>query len=58
MTDPFGERYGEEKVTELLRNLHKVNQSEIPESINIEIKKWIGESYLADDITLVDLRFT
>ena len=57
MTDPFGERYGDEKVVEYLRNLHKVAPSEIPGSVTAEVDKWIGESHLADDITLVDIRF-
>ncbi len=58
MTDPFGERYGDERVTELLQNIHKVPSSEVNDILSGEIDKWIGESHLADDITLVDIRFT
>jgi len=58
MTDPFGERYGDNRVTELLQNIHKVPTSEITTILSGEIDKWIGESHLADDITLVDIRFT
>ncbi|HCM27458.1 MAG: stage II sporulation protein E [Treponema sp. GWB1_62_6] len=57
MTDPFGERYGEERTIEYLRTLHKSSQADIPGLVGTEVDKWIGESHLADDITLVDLRF-
>lgn len=57
MTDPFGERYGEDRATEYLRNLHKVPQGELTGNLDAEIDRWIGESHLADDITLVDIRF-
>lgn len=57
MTDPFGERYGEERTVEFLRNLHKAPATEIHGLLTSEVERWIGESHLADDITLVDLRF-
>ncbi len=57
MRDSFGEQYGEDKTVEFLRLLHTVPTTEYTERIDTEINKWIGESYLADDITLVDIRF-
>lgn len=57
MTDPFGERYGEEKTIELLRDFHKTPLSEVSQRLDEEVNRWIGESHLADDITLVDIRF-
>ena len=57
MTDPFGERYGEEKTIELLRDVHKTPLSEVSQKLDEEVNRWIGESHLADDITLVDIRF-
>jgi sigma-B regulation protein RsbU (phosphoserine phosphatase) len=57
MTNPWGERYGEERCQEFLRTLYKERQSSIPKLVDAEVTRWIGESSLADDITLVDLRF-
>jgi sigma-B regulation protein RsbU (phosphoserine phosphatase) len=57
MADIFGERYGEEKTGELLKNLHGVSHKDITKTLNNEISAWIGEASLADDITLVDIRF-
>lgn len=58
MADPFGERYGEDRTVELLKTSHKESIEALPGFLEAEINKWIGESNLADDITLVDIRFT
>jgi len=57
MTNPFGERYGDDKTTTFLQKAHTVPHKELIPLLNEEIDKWIGEAHLADDITLVDIRF-
>jgi sigma-B regulation protein RsbU (phosphoserine phosphatase) len=57
MADVFGERYGEERTAEFIKNLHAVPQKELAKTLDAEINQWIGEASLADDITLVDIRF-
>lgn len=57
MMDIYGERYGEEQATKLIKDLHSVPQAEIQTIIAKEITNWIGTASLADDITLMDIRF-
>jgi sigma-B regulation protein RsbU (phosphoserine phosphatase) len=57
MSDIFGERYGEEKTANLLKTFHTIPQEAMPRELEREINRWIGEASLADDITLVDMRF-
>lgn len=57
MADPLGERYGEERTTALLRALYKLPQSGLEKAVDAEVDRWIGEAHLADDVTLVDIRF-
>jgi sigma-B regulation protein RsbU (phosphoserine phosphatase) len=57
MTTISGERYGEEKTTELLKRFHRIPQQHIRKSLESEIASWIGGASLADDVTLVDMRF-
>jgi sigma-B regulation protein RsbU (phosphoserine phosphatase) len=57
MTTIHGERYGEERTNELLKKLHPVEQRHIRQNLESEIAAWIGEASLADDVTLVDMRF-
>jgi sigma-B regulation protein RsbU (phosphoserine phosphatase) len=57
MSDIFGERYGEERTDKLLKFFHTISQREIPKNIDTTVDRWIGEASLADDITLVDIRF-
>jgi sigma-B regulation protein RsbU (phosphoserine phosphatase) len=57
MTNISGKRYGEERTDELLKKLHRINQRHIRQSLESEIAAWIGEASLADDVTLVDMRF-
>ncbi|MDR2029425.1 MAG: serine/threonine-protein phosphatase [Treponema sp.] len=57
MADIFGERYGEEKTVKLIKLFHTLPQNGIPKDMDKEIRRWIGEASLADDITLVDMRF-
>jgi sigma-B regulation protein RsbU (phosphoserine phosphatase) len=58
MTTIRGERYGEEKTNELLKKFHRIPQRHIQKNLESEIAAWIGAASLADDITLVDMRFT
>jgi sigma-B regulation protein RsbU (phosphoserine phosphatase) len=58
MTNISGERYGEEKTNELLKQFHRIPQRLIRQSLEKKIAEWIGEASLADDVTLVDMRFT
>ncbi|MDR1374700.1 MAG: serine/threonine-protein phosphatase [Treponema sp.] len=58
MANIFGERYGEERTGELLKDLHGAARKDIIKTIDTTITAWIGEASLADDITLVDIRFT
>jgi sigma-B regulation protein RsbU (phosphoserine phosphatase) len=53
-----GERYGEDRTNELLKKLHRIDQRHIRQNLESEIAAWIGEASLADDVTLVDMRFT
>jgi sigma-B regulation protein RsbU (phosphoserine phosphatase) len=57
MMNIYGERYGEEQTTTLVKNLHSVPQKNIAKVISREISSWIGTASLADDVTVVDIRF-
>jgi sigma-B regulation protein RsbU (phosphoserine phosphatase) len=71
MTNSRRERYGEEKTFALLKKLHGLPQSEIRRILETEIAAWTGAApdvqgavpelqgaaSLADDVTLVDMRF-
>jgi sigma-B regulation protein RsbU (phosphoserine phosphatase) len=57
MATIHGERYGEEKTFELLKRYHGVPQQNIRKLLEKEIAAWIGKASLADDVTLVDMRF-
>jgi sigma-B regulation protein RsbU (phosphoserine phosphatase) len=57
MADIYGERYGEERTTALVKKMYLIPQAEIPGIIEKEVSDWIGTASLADDITLVDIRF-
>jgi sigma-B regulation protein RsbU (phosphoserine phosphatase) len=57
MMNIYGERYGEEQTTKLIKELHSVPQNKIAKVISGEISSWIGTASLADDVTLVDIRF-
>jgi sigma-B regulation protein RsbU (phosphoserine phosphatase) len=57
MSDIFGERFGEERTTEFLKNLHSVSLNDLNKTMNTEINVWTKEAALADDVTLVDMRF-
>jgi sigma-B regulation protein RsbU (phosphoserine phosphatase) len=58
MANIRGERYGEDRTGELLRQFHRIPQKNLRQSLEKEIAAWIGEASLADDVTLVDMRFT
>jgi sigma-B regulation protein RsbU (phosphoserine phosphatase) len=58
MTNIYGDRYGEDKTCELLKKFHQVPQNNLRKFLDREIAGWIGETSLADDVTLVDMRFT
>jgi sigma-B regulation protein RsbU (phosphoserine phosphatase) len=57
MANIFGERYGEERTGEFLKTIHGLSSRDIQKTVDDEIDRWIGEASLADDITLVDIRF-
>jgi sigma-B regulation protein RsbU (phosphoserine phosphatase) len=57
MADIYGERYGEEKTMALIKKIHSIPQTDIPKMLKKEVADWIGTASLADDITLVDIRF-
>ncbi|MDR2109858.1 MAG: serine/threonine-protein phosphatase [Spirochaetaceae bacterium] len=57
MGDIFGERFGEKRTDDFLKSLHTVPHGGLKKVIDTEIDRWIGEASLADDITLVDIRF-
>ncbi|MDR1507926.1 MAG: serine/threonine-protein phosphatase [Treponema sp.] len=57
MADIYGERYGEERTTELVKQMHTLPQTEVAATMKKTIEQWIGAASLADDITLVDIRF-
>jgi sigma-B regulation protein RsbU (phosphoserine phosphatase) len=57
MANINGERYGEEKTNELLKQFYRIRQGHIRQNLEREIAAWIGEASLADDVTLVDMRF-
>ncbi|GHV85055.1 hypothetical protein AGMMS50230_06630 [Spirochaetia bacterium] len=57
MMNIYGERYGEEQTTRLIKGLHTVPQKNITKLLSGEINGWIGTASLADDVTMVDMRF-
>jgi sigma-B regulation protein RsbU (phosphoserine phosphatase) len=57
MSDIFGERFGEERTLEFLKNLHSVSSEDLNKILQTEIDVWTKEAALADDVTLVDMRF-
>jgi sigma-B regulation protein RsbU (phosphoserine phosphatase) len=57
MINMEGERYGEERTFELLKQFHQIPQKGIKKSLENEILRWVDTAALADDVTLVDMRF-
>jgi sigma-B regulation protein RsbU (phosphoserine phosphatase) len=57
MINIYGERYGEEQASKLIKNLHSTHHANIHKVITKEINSWIGTASLADDVTLMDMRF-
>ncbi|MDR2738268.1 MAG: SpoIIE family protein phosphatase [Treponema sp.] len=57
MANIQGDRYGEDKTFELLKKSHQIPQNNLRKFLDREIAGWIGEASLADDVTLVDMRF-
>jgi sigma-B regulation protein RsbU (phosphoserine phosphatase) len=57
MMNIYGERYGEDQTTKLIKDLHSVSPKNIGKVISKNIASWIGTASLADDVTLVDIRF-
>lgn len=57
MMNIYGERYGEEQTLKLVKKLHSEPQSVIPKILTKEINNWIGSASLADDVTMMDIRF-
>ncbi|MDR2768225.1 MAG: SpoIIE family protein phosphatase [Treponema sp.] len=57
MKNIYGERYGEEQTTKLVKALHNVPVKSLKHRLESEIQSWVGTASLADDVTLVDMRF-
>jgi sigma-B regulation protein RsbU (phosphoserine phosphatase) len=57
MANIYGERYGEERTTKLVKDIHPLPFKDIKKTIQAEVEGWIGTASLADDITFVDIRF-
>jgi sigma-B regulation protein RsbU (phosphoserine phosphatase) len=57
MINMEGERYGEERTFELLKQFHQIPQKAIKKALDNEILRWVDTAALADDVTLVDMRF-
>jgi sigma-B regulation protein RsbU (phosphoserine phosphatase) len=57
MMNIYGERYGEDQTAKLIKDLHSVPQKNIQSTITNEIVRWIGTASLADDVTIMDMRF-
>ncbi|MDR2662365.1 MAG: serine/threonine-protein phosphatase [Treponema sp.] len=57
MMNIYGERYGEEQATKLIKDLHTAPHKNISKILTREIESWTGTASLADDVTLVDIRF-
>ena len=57
MMNIYGERYGEEQTTTLIKNLHATPLKTVKKAVTKEIENWIGTASLADDVTLMDIRF-
>jgi sigma-B regulation protein RsbU (phosphoserine phosphatase) len=57
MMNIYGERFGEEQTTKLIKDLHISPPNRIGKTVSKEIESWIGTASLADDVTLVDIRF-
>jgi sigma-B regulation protein RsbU (phosphoserine phosphatase) len=57
MVNVEGERYGEDKTFDLLKEFHQIPQKAVRKSLDKEIARWVDTAALADDVTLVDMRF-
>jgi len=54
--NPYGEMFGEERLTELvLRNAH-LAEGQIVDSVMNSVREWTGSDELQDDMTLLVLR--
>jgi sigma-B regulation protein RsbU (phosphoserine phosphatase) len=52
-----GEEFGNKNIFRLIKGFHKCRQSDIPAAMDEEIRQWLGEAPLVEDITLMDMRF-
>jgi sigma-B regulation protein RsbU (phosphoserine phosphatase) len=57
MTSASGSRFGEDRAGTFIKAMHTRSQDEIGQCLAGEIRRWTGEASLADDLTLMDLRF-
>jgi sigma-B regulation protein RsbU (phosphoserine phosphatase) len=57
MVNVEGERYGEDRTFELLKRFHQIPQKNMTKALDTEILRWVDTAALADDVTLVDMRF-
>ncbi|MDR2313393.1 MAG: SpoIIE family protein phosphatase [Spirochaetaceae bacterium] len=58
MSNPLGERFGEQRTDEFLKTMHTHSHAEMKQRLDQEIRQWVADASLADDLTLMDLRFT
>ncbi|MDR2767112.1 MAG: serine/threonine-protein phosphatase [Treponema sp.] len=56
MASAMGERYGEERAGKLIRSLQLMPHKDVKAALDKEIKHWVGDNDLPDDITVMDLR--
>jgi sigma-B regulation protein RsbU (phosphoserine phosphatase) len=57
MMNIYGERYGEEQAIKLIKDLYSAPHKNIGKMLAKEIESWTGTASLADDVTMVDIRF-
>jgi sigma-B regulation protein RsbU (phosphoserine phosphatase) len=50
--------FGEERTDAFLKKLHACSPDQMQTNLDREIRQWMGEAFLTDDFTLMDLRFT
>jgi sigma-B regulation protein RsbU (phosphoserine phosphatase) len=55
--DILGEQYGEERTLDFLQNLHFLSGEGFSTFIDREINLWTKDTALADDVTLLEIRF-
>jgi sigma-B regulation protein RsbU (phosphoserine phosphatase) len=57
MYDIHGERYGDDRTLRFLQNLHYVSIGDFTSFVDKELNLWTKDTALADDVTLLEIRF-